>query len=122
MGRKKTFLIAALCTSVFGIAYGASNTFVMLIATGILYQFGKYLNSMTAALYTPELYDTGIRATGNGLASSWGRLGSMMGPIVLAGVMTSFGAYTTMYIAAGMTIIPGVLVFLLGPETKDRKF
>ena len=122
LGRKKTFLIAALCTSVFGIAYGASNTFVMLIATGILYQFGKYLNSMTAALYTPELYDTGIRATGNGLASSWGRLGSMMGPIVLAGVMTSFGAYTTMYIAAGMTIIPGVLVFLLGPETKDRKF
>lgn len=45
-GRKKTFLIAGLCTSIFGIAYGASTTLVMLIVTGILYQFGKYLNAM----------------------------------------------------------------------------
>lgn len=122
LGRKKTFLIAGLCTSIFGIAYGASTTFIMLIITGILYQFGKYLNAMCMALYTPELYDTNIRGTGNGLATSWGRMGSIVGPIVLAGVMTSFGAYTTMYIAAAMVIIPGLLVFLIGPETKDKKF
>ena len=122
VGRKKTFLIAGLCTSIFGIAYGASTTLVMLIITGILYQFGKYLNAMMMALYTPELYETSIRTTGNGLATSWGRMGSIIGPIVLAGVMTSFGVYTTMYIAAAMVIIPGLLVFLIGPETKDKKF
>ena len=105
-GRKKTFLIAGLCTSIFG----------------ILYQFGKYLNAMMMALYTPELYETAIRTTGNGLATSWGRMGSIVGPIVLAGVMTSFGVYVTMYIAAAMVIIPGLLVFLFGPETKDKKF
>lgn len=116
-GRKKTFLIAGLCTSIFGIAYGASTTLVMLIVTGILYQFG-----MMMALYTPELYETAIRTTGNGLATSWGRMGSIVGPIVLAGVMTSFGVYVTMYIAAAMVIIPGLLVFLFGPETKDKKF
>ena len=121
-GRKKTFLIAGLCTSIFGIAYGASTTLVMLIVTGILYQFGKYLNAMMMALYTPELYETAIRTTGNGLATSWGRMGSIVGPIVLAGVMTSFGVYVTMYIAAAMVIIPGLLVFLFGPETKDKKF
>lgn len=121
-GRKKTFLIAGLCTSVFGIAYGASSTIVMLIVMGILYQFGKYLNAMCLALYTPELYETDIRSTGNGLATSWGRLGSIVGPIALAGIMTSFGAYTTMYIAAAMVIIPGLLVFIFGPETKDKKF
>ena len=95
---------------------------VMLIVTGILYQFGKYLNAMMMALYTPELYETAIRTTGNGLATSWGRMGSIVGPIVLAGVMTSFGVYVTMYIAAAMVIIPGLLVFLFGPETKDKKF
>ena len=121
-GRKKTFLIAGLCTSIFGIAYGASTTLVMLIITGVLYQFGKYLNAMMLALYTPELYETSIRTTGNGLATSWGRMGSIVGPIILAGVMTSFGAYTTMYIAAAMVIIPGLLVFLFGPETKDKTF
>ena len=36
--------------------------------------------------------------------------------------MTSFGAYTTMYIAAAMVIIPGLLVFLFGPETKGEEF
>ncbi len=122
LGRKKTFLIAGLCTSIFGIAYGASTTLVMLIITGILYQFGKYLNAMMMALYTPELYETNIRTTGNGLATSWGRMGSILGPIILAGVMTSFGVYTTMYIAAAMVIIPGLLVFLFGPETKDKTF
>ena len=121
-GRKKTFLIAGLCTSIFGIAYGASTTLVMLLVTGVLYQFGKYLNAMMLALYTPELYETSIRTTGNGLATSWGRMGSIVGPIVLAGVMTSFGVYVTMYIAAAMVIIPGLLVFLFGPETKDKTF
>lgn len=121
-GRKKTFLIAGLCTSIFGIAYGASSTLFVLIVTGVLYQFGKYLNAMMLALYTPELYETSIRTTGNGLATSWGRLGSILGPIILAGVMTSFGAYTTMYIAAAMVIIPGLLVFLFGPETKGEEF
>ena len=94
----------------------------MLIVFGVLYQFGKYLNAMMLALYTPELYDTNIRTTGNGLATSWGRLGSIVGPVVLAGVMTSFGAYTTMYIAAAMVIIPGLLVLIFGPETKDKRF
>ena len=49
-------------------------------------------------------------------------MGSIVGPIVLAGVMTSFGVYVTMYIAAAMVIIPGLLVFLLRAETKDKKF
>lgn len=122
LGRKKTFLIAGLCTSIFGIIYGASTSVVMLVVFGILYQFGKYLNAMMLALYTPELYETSIRTTGNGLATSWGRFGSIVGPIVLAGVMTSFGVYTTMYIAAAMVIVPGLLVFLFGPETRDKKF
>ena len=122
LGRKKNFFIAGLCTSIFGIVYGASTSLVMLIVFGVLYQFGKYLNAMMLALYTPELYDTNIRTTGNGLATSWGRLGSIVGPVVLAGVMTSFGAYTTMYIAAAMVIIPGLLVLIFGPETKDKRF
>lgn len=122
LGRKKAFLIAGLATSIFGIVYGASVSIVMLIVFGILYQFGKYMNAMMLALYTPELYDTRIRAAGNGLATSWGRMGSVVGPVVLAGIITSFGIYATFYIAAAMVIIPGLLVFLFGPETKDKRF
>ena len=87
LGRRWTFLIAGIITSVFGVIYGASTSLVMLIIFGIMYQFGKYANAMCLALYTPELYDTNIRTTGNGLATSWGRLGSIVGPpIILAGI------------------------------------
>ena len=119
-GRKKTFLIAGLCTSIFGIIYGMASTEPMLIAFGVLYQFGKYLNAMCLALYTPELYETKIRAAGNGLATSWGRLGSILGPIFFAMTVEGLGAEMTVYIAAAMVIVPGLLVFLFGPETNPN--
>jgi MFS transporter, putative metabolite:H+ symporter len=121
-GRKKTFLIAGLITSIFGIIYGASTSMVMIIVFGICYMFGKYSNAMMLALYTPELYDTSVRGSGVSLATSWGRFGSIIGPIALAGMLSSLGTNLTFYIAVGMVIIPGLLVFILGPETKDKKF
>ncbi len=33
--------------------------------------------------YTPELYPTRSRATGSGFASSFGRIGSLVGPYVV---------------------------------------
>ena len=74
------------------------------------------------ALYTPELYDTEVRGAGNGLASSWGRFGSIIGPFFIAALNGGIGGDITIAIAAGLVIIPGLLVFLFGPETKDKKF
>lgn len=122
LGRKKTFLISGICTAVFGILYGGASDFVTLVIFGIMYQFGKYANAMCLALYTPELYDTNIRAAGNGLATSWGRLGSIVGPVILALMLDGLGSSMTMYIATGLVVIPGLLVFIFGPETKDKKF
>ncbi len=77
---------------------------------------------MMLALYTPSFLRDVHPHHGNGLARPGARMGSIVGAIVLAGVMTSFGVYVTMYIAAAMVIIPGLLVFLFGPETKDKTF
>jgi putative MFS transporter len=130
-GRKPTFLIAALCTAIFGIIYGfqdpssiggVSLGMAGVILFGILYQFGKYMNAMCMALYTPELYATEVRGAGNGLASSWGRFGSIIGPFVIAAMNGGRGGDLTIAIAAGIVIIPGLLVFLIGPETKDKSF
>jgi putative MFS transporter len=80
------------------------------------------MNAMCMALYTPELYSTEIRGAGNGLATSWGRFGSIIGPFFIAALNGGLGGNITIAIAAGLVIIPGVLVFLIGPETKDKKF
>lgn len=121
-GRKKAFLAAGLWTAVFGIAYGASTSVVMLIVLGVMYQFGKYANCMLDALYTPELYETSIRGTANGLATSAGRLGSIFGPVIMSFIMTNLGGQVTMYFAAALVVVPGLLVFLFGPETKNKVF
>lgn len=121
-GRKKAFLFVGLWTALAGIVYGASSSMVMLIIFGILYQFGKYSNCMLDALYTPELYETSVRAAGSGLATAGGRLGSICGPVIMSFVMTGFGAEATMYFAAVLTIVPGLLVFFLGQETKGKSF
>jgi putative MFS transporter len=131
LGRRPAFLIAAFCTAIFGVIYGFQNPSMVggislgmagVIIFGILYQFGKYMNAMCMALYTPELYDTEVRGAGNGLASSWGRFGSIVGPFFIAALNTNLGGDMTIAIAAGLVIIPGALVFLIGPETKDKKF
>jgi putative MFS transporter len=131
LGRKKAFLIAAFTTAVFGIIYGFQNPEAIggisiglagVVIFGILYQFGKYMNAMCMALYTPELYGTEVRGAGNGLATSWGRFGSIIGPFFIAALNGAFGGSITIAIAAGLVIIPGVMVFIMGPETKDKKF
>lgn len=121
-GRKKVFLVAGIWTAVFGSIYGMSGSVTALIVFGALYQFGKYANCMLDALYTPELYETGIRGAGNGLGTACGRLGSIFGPIIMAFIFSAVGADMTVAIATGLVIVPGLIVFLFGPETKDKVF
>lgn len=122
LGRKWTFLITSVCAAVFAYFYGASNTVLMVILMGIFYQFGKYGLAMCTAVYTPELFDTHIRSTGTGLALAFGRLGSIVGPIILAWCMTNFGTEQTFYVAAVAALIPGLVVRFFGPETKGKVF
>ena len=92
----------------------------MLIIMGACYQFGKYALAMCNNVYTPELFDTHLRATGTGLSLACGRFGSIIAPIVLAWVMTSYGTNATFYTAAGMALLSGCAVMVLGPETKGQ--
>ncbi len=122
IGRKATVLLCACLTAVFAYLYGISTSVSMVIVMGGFYQFGKYALAMVNNVYTPELFETHLRATGSGFGLACGRAGSMIGPIFLAWVMSSFGAGATFYAAAGLAVVAGVAVFVLGPETKGRVF
>ena len=121
-GRKKAILAASIMTAVFAYFYGLSTSIIMVILLGILYQFGKYTLAMTTTAYLPELWETHIRATGTGTAYSFGRLGSIAGPIFLAWVMTTYGGNAVFYAAAAIALIVGIAIMALGPETKGRVF
>ncbi|OJB23020.1 MFS transporter, partial [Burkholderia ubonensis] len=96
--------------------YGGSTA--LLIGTGLAMQF--FLFGMWAALYTytPELYDTGARATGSGFASAVGRVGSLIGPYVVGVVLPVFGQGGVFTLGALSFAAAALAVWTLGIETK----
>ncbi|MDK2786001.1 MAG: transporter, putative metabolite:H+ symporter [Thermotoga sp.] len=71
--------------------------------------------------YTPELYPTPLRGTGNGAAGVWARVAGMIAPYY-TGFMMERGksiAETLSWISA-MAVAAGIAVLIFGRETKGR--
>jgi len=120
-GRKPTCIVALLGGALMTYLYGKSAMTGQenaLIATGLCMQF--FLFGMWAVLYTytPELYSTGVRATGAGFASAIGRVGSLLGPYIVGVVLPSWGRGGVFTVGAMCFVIAAALVFFLGIETR----
>jgi putative MFS transporter len=120
-GRKPTCIVALLGGALMAYLYGKSamnGHENALIATGLCMQF--FLFGMWAVLYTytPELYSTGVRATGSGFASAIGRVGSLLGPYIVGVVLPSWGQGGVFTVGALCFVVAAALVFFLGIETR----
>lgn len=121
-GRKPTCVVSLLGGGVMAYAYGQTAlhgaSIPMLLGTGLVMQF--FLFAMWAALYTytPELYGTGARATGSGLASAIGRVGSLIGPYAVGVVLPLFGQGGVFMLGALSFAVAALAVWTLGIETK----
>jgi putative MFS transporter len=90
-----------------------SETPAIIMVSGAVLSF--FLNGSVAAMYayTPELFPTWIRTTATGLASAFGRLGSISAPAIIGFTSSSLGfagvfGLTCAILGAGVV---GVLVF-----------
>ncbi|MEO6918873.1 MAG: MFS transporter [Collimonas sp.] len=120
-GRKPTCIAALLGGALMAYLYGRSAMSGhenALIASGLCMQF--FLFGMWAVLYTytPELYATGVRATGSGFASAIGRIGSLLGPYIVGVVLPSWGQGGVFTVGALCFVVAAALVFFLGIETR----
>jgi MFS transporter, putative metabolite:H+ symporter len=80
-------------------------SFAFLGAWGALYAF------------TPEIYPTRLRATGMGLAGAMARLGGLLAPSALAGIMlVSFGAAIALF--AVLLALAALAVYAIKIETR----
>jgi putative MFS transporter len=70
-------------------------------------------------LYTPEIYPTRIRATGTGLATSWLRLASAVGPALVGMMVHDEGIASVFLMLAGVCLV-GALASCLMIETRQR--
>ena len=122
IGRKWTNVSMAILTAVTAYFYGISSTIVIVIITGLLFQFIQYGYAMVNTVYLPELYPTAIRGTGVGFASAMGRIGAMIGPLAIGYILKSYGSTAVFVFAAGVNILGGLIVAVLGTETKGKVF
>ncbi|MCK1997201.1 MFS transporter [Psychrobacillus psychrodurans] len=119
-GRKFVLVTYLLGTAASAFVFGSAETTTLLIVSGILLSFFNLGAWGALYAYSPEQYPTVIRATGSGMAASVGRIGGILGPL-LVGTLVMRG-YEIGYIFTifCIAIVIGVLaVMFLGTETKQ---
>ncbi|MER2072349.1 MAG: MFS transporter, partial [Psychrobacillus sp.] len=119
-GRKFVLVTYLLGTAASAFVFGSAETTMLLIVSGILLSFFNLGAWGALYAYSPEQYPTVIRATGSGMAASVGRIGGILGPL-LVGTLVMRG-YEIGYIFTifCIAIVIGVLaVLFLGTETKQ---
>lgn len=121
IGRKPVIVGFVLISAAAAYVYGQQESSVGLFVAGSVMQF--FFFGMWSALYayTPEVFATRFRGTGCGTASSWGRIGAMLGPVIVPLVLASWGHGAAFAVAGGVMVIGALTVVVLGPETRNKK-
>lgn len=79
IGRKAVLIIYLVGTALSAYFFGNAESVAMLVTFGALLSFFNLGAWGALYAYTPEQYPTVIRATGAGMAASFGRIGGILG-------------------------------------------
>ena len=123
VGRRPWFaaMFAITALPLFAIySLGANITVVSMLiwATVASYFFPQLQLGMT--MYPSELYPTRMRALGAGIASTWTRIGTIVGPPVIGYVLQSKGLGADFLMLAAVSLFGAVVMLIWGVETKKR--
>ncbi|MGG4303229.1 MFS transporter [Bacillus wiedmannii] len=122
LGRKfvlVTYLIGTACSAYL---FGVAESLTVLIVAGMLLSFFNLGAWGALYAYTPEQYPTVIRGTGAGMAAAFGRIGGILGPLLVGYLVTSQASLSLIFtIFCGSILIGVVAVIVLGQETKQRE-
>lgn len=120
IGRKPTttgfLVLSAVAAYFYGNATGQTDLFI----TGFIMQFFMFGMWSCLYAYTPELYPTRARSTGAGFASAFGRIGAILGPMLVPILVERGGAAAAFQVGAGGFLIAALLVATLGVETRGK--
>lgn len=122
LGRKfvlVTYLIGTACSAYL---FGVAESLIVLIVAGMLLSFFNLGAWGALYAYTPEQYPTVIRGTGAGMAAAFGRIGGILGPLLVGYLVASQASLSLIFtIFCGSILIGVVAVIVLGQETKQRE-
>lgn len=121
-GRKFVLVTYLIGTAASALAFGNADTVTTLLVSGAFLSFFNLGAWGALYAYSPEQYPTVIRATGTGMAASFGRIGGILGPILVGSMLTAgFGINIIFAIFCGSILIGALAVAFLGTETKQME-
>jgi putative MFS transporter len=121
-GRKFVLVVYLIGTAGSAYLFGTADSTALLLGAGILLSFFNLGAWGGLYAYTPEQYPTNIRGTGTGMAASFGRIGGVLGPLLVGYLVTQNVSISTIFTIFCISIlIAAFTVFFLGTETKREE-
>ena len=112
------FLLGGGTLALLGII-GAQKVLSVMILGTLGYGLIGSINAVLY-LYTPEIYPTRMRAIGTGLATSWLRIASAVGPALVGFIVDAKGIHSVFLMFAGISVV-GALAATRMVETSNRR-
>lgn len=120
-GRKFVLITYLAGTAISTYYFSVADSTTTLLVFGMLLSFFNLGAWGALYAYTPEQYPDGIRATGAGTATAIGRIGGILGPLMVGYLVQYQFDISTIFLIFSLSIVIAILaVMLLGKETKNR--
>ncbi|MEH7333261.1 MFS transporter [Neobacillus drentensis] len=121
-GRKFVLVVYLIGTAASAYFFGTAESTALLMTSGILLSFFNLGAWGGLYAYTPEQYPTIIRGTGAGMAASFGRIGGVLGPLLVGYLVAQKMSIQSIFTIFCISIIIGALtVLFFGKETKNKE-
>lgn len=121
-GRKSTLVLFLIGTAVSAIAFGWAQSLVVLIISGMALSFFNLGAWGALYAYSPEQYPAAVRGTGTGMASGIGRIGGILGPVLVGYLLQAKVSITAIFVIFFVAIlIAAATVYWFGVETKEAE-
>lgn len=119
-GRRATLATFLLGSAVSAVSFGLATSETMVLVTGCLLSFFNL--GAWGALYavTPEIYPTTIRGTGAGSAAAFGRLASIIAPLVVP-ILFARGGLPTVFVVISVAFAVACVAAICLPEWRGRR-
>ncbi|KAL2824810.1 major facilitator superfamily domain-containing protein [Aspergillus cavernicola] len=118
LGRKGTLALATILTGAFLLASTTATTSSALLGWNCAYGFSSSLVYAVLYAYTPEIFETRNRGTGNAIVSAANRLGGILAPLVALG--SDLQSTVPVYLSGLIFLVAGGLVTMVPYETRGR--
>src|SRR6476620_9049694 len=120
MGRKFVLVVYLLGTAASALVFGAAESTAMLIGSGILLSFFNLGAWGALYAYSPEQYPAVIRGTGSGMSAAIGRVGGILGPLLVGSLVSAGYSIAYIFTIFCISIVIGVIaVAFFGKETRQ---